>query len=56
MTRKELIAKCVEYLIKNGVVKPENKSLQIKTRLFGGFGLKPMSKSECERWYNSLFN
>ena len=55
MTRKELITKCVEEQIKNGIVKKENKALQIKARLFGKFGLKAMSKQECEDWYKALF-
>ena len=55
MTRKELITKCVEEQIKKGIVKAENKTLQIKARLVGMYGIKAMSKSECENWYNSVF-
>ena len=55
MTRKELITKCVEEQIKKGIVKSENKALQIKARLVGMYGIKAMSKRECENWYNSVF-
>ncbi len=56
MTRKELITACVEYQIEKGIVKKENKTIQIKARLNGRGYCKPMSKVECEEWYNSLFN
>ena len=56
MTRKELITKCVEQQIKEGIVKKENKALQIKARLIGMYGIKAMSKTECENWYNDTFN
>ncbi len=56
MTRKEMITKCVEEQIKSGIVKAENKALQIKARLNGKYGIKPMSKTECQAWYNALFN
>jgi hypothetical protein len=56
MTRKEMITKCVEEQIKKGIVKVENKTLHIKARLIGMYGIKPMSKTECQNWYNSLFN
>ena len=56
MTRKELITACVEDQIKRGIVKAENKALQIKARLVGMYGVKAMSKTECQNWYNETFN
>lgn len=56
MTRKELITACVEDQIARGIVKEESKELQIKARLKGMYGLQPMSKAECESWYNKVFN
>lgn len=52
MTRKEMITACVEDQIERGIVKAENKSMQIKTRLTGQFR---MSKEECENWYKEVF-
>jgi hypothetical protein len=52
MTRKEMIAACVDDQIKRGIVKIENRAKQIKSRLTGAY---QMSKSECERWYNEVF-
>ena len=56
MTRKEMITKCVEDQIKRGIVKAENKALQIKARLVGMYGVKAMSKEQCQKWYNEVFN
>ena len=56
MTRKELITACVENQIKRGIVKAENKALQIRARLIGMYGIKAMSKTECQNWYNQVFN
>lgn len=55
MTRKQMITKCVEAQIVNGVVKEENKDLQIKARLNGRGLVKAMNKSECEKWYKECF-
>lgn len=55
MTRKEMITACVEEQIVRGVVKDENKAMQIKKRLNGSGLIKAMSKAECERWYNDIF-
>lgn len=52
MTRKEMIAACVDDQIKRGIVKAENRAMQIKARLTGRFA---MSKAECEHWYNEVF-
>lgn len=52
MTRKEMIIACVDDQIKRGVVKAENRAMQIKARLKGS---SAMSKAECERWYNEVF-
>ncbi len=56
MTRKEMITKCVEQQIEKGLIRPESKPLQIKARMIGMYGIKAMSKAECERWYNETFN
>ena len=55
MTRKEMITACVEEQILRGIIKAENKAMQIKSRLNGRGCVKAMSKSECERWYNAVF-
>lgn len=52
MTRKEMITACVDDQIKRGIVKAENRTMQIKARLTGCF---KMSKTECELWYNEVF-
>lgn len=54
MTRKEMISYCVDDQIKRGIVKPENRSLQIKARLKGLGLVKAMSKTECENWYKEV--
>ena len=46
MTRKELAEVIVNEQIKRGIVKKEDKDIQIKARLNGIGGLKAMSKSE----------
>ncbi len=56
LTRKEMIAACVDDQIELGIVNPENRSVQIKYRLNGGAGIKAMSLSDCRSWYNSVFN
>lgn len=56
MTRKELITLCVEEQIKKGLIRAESKPLQIKARLVGMYGIKAMSKEECQSWYNDTFN
>ena len=53
MTRKEMITACVDDQIKRGIVKAENRKMQIKSRLSGTYA---MSKSQCESWFNSVFN
>lgn len=55
MTEKEMITACVEDQIARGIVKAENKAMQIKKRLVGSGYIKAMSKAECERWYNEVF-
>lgn len=56
MTRLEMITKCVEDQINRGITKKENKKLQINARMYGKYGVKPMSKAECQRWYDATFN
>ena len=46
MTRKELAEVIVNDQIKRGLVKSENKNLQIKIRLKGNGLIKAMSKDE----------
>ena len=55
MTRKEMITKCVEDQIARGITKEESKDFQIKARLKGYAGCKPMSYSDCRRWYEEVF-
>lgn len=55
MTRKEMITKCVDNQIERGIVKAENRAMQIKSRLFGKGYVKALSKAECEKWYISVF-
>lgn len=52
MTRKEMITYCVDDQIKRGIIKAENRTMQIKSRLNGKGLVKAMSKSECTEWYN----
>lgn len=51
MTRKEMITFCVEDQIKRGIVKAENRSKQICSRLSGSYR---MGWSECKRWYDEV--
>lgn len=48
-----MITACVEEQIARGIIKVENKEMQIKARLTGVF---KMSWSDCQRWYNEVFN
>ena len=54
MTRKELIEFCVDDQIKRGIVKPENRKMQINARLKGFAGIKAMTKADCVSWYKSI--
>lgn len=56
LTRKEMISACVDNQIERGIVYPENREMQIKNRLKGGYGLRAMSWSECKSWYDSVIN
>ena len=53
MTRKEMITACVNDQIKRGIVKKENRAMQIRSRLTGAY---KMSWSECNRWYEQVFS
>ena len=53
MTRKEMISACVDDQIKRGIVKAENREMQIKMRLKGYYA---MSLAQCQNWYNQVFN
>lgn len=52
MTRKEMIEACVDDQIKRGIVKAENREMQIKLRLTGNF---KMGWSDCKSWYDEVF-
>lgn len=52
MTRKQMIAACVDDQIKRGIVKKENREMQIKMRLSEQFN---MSYMRCVQWYNEVF-
>ncbi len=54
MTRKEMITFCVENQVERGIIKAENKAMQIKKRLQGSGCCKAMSKAECEFWYKAV--
>lgn len=54
MTRKEMITFCVDDQIKRGIVKPENRTMQINARLNGRGPFKAMSKAECIKWYEEV--
>lgn len=55
MTRKEMITACVDNQIARGIVKAENRAMQINARLNGKGLARAMSKADCERWYNDVF-
>lgn len=55
MTRKEMITACVDEQIERGIVKAENRAMQINARLKGRGCCKAMSKAECESWYKAVF-
>lgn len=52
MTRKEMIAACVDDQIKRGIIKAENRKTQINARLIGW---NKMGYTACLNWYNSVF-
>ena len=54
MTRKELISYCVDAQIAHNVVKAENRNMYINAYLFGYYGVKKMSKADCEKWYKEI--
>lgn len=53
MTRKEMIAACVDDQIKRGIIKATSRERHINMRLKGQFN---MSWSECKKWYDEVFN
>jgi len=56
MTRKEMIAACVDDQIKRGIIREETRALQIRARLKGYAGVKAMSATQCREWYRATFN
>ncbi len=52
MTRKEMITACVDDQIKRGIIKAENRKMQINARLIGW---NKMGYTACLNWYNSVF-
>lgn len=55
MTRKGMVAACVDEQIARGVVRPENRRRQIRARLRGDGIFRPMSLRECREWYEDVF-
>lgn len=57
MTREQLARLIVMDQVVRGVTSMKNAKVQVKIRLEGGFGVKPMTKSEmvnyCERNFNN---
>lgn len=56
MTRKQYIEAIVNDQIKRGIVKPEDKQMQVNARLKGCGALKAMSLAECKRAYEGYFS
>jgi len=54
MTRREMIEYCIDDQIRRGVVDKSMRSVQIHYRLNGIGFAKPMTKAECERWYEEV--
>lgn len=52
MTREEMITACVDDQIKRGIIKKENREVQIKARLTGW---NKMGWSDCKKWYDEVF-
>lgn len=50
-----MIEACVKEQIERGLISEESFEMQVKVRMRGGFGMKALSKKECERWYKSVF-
>jgi len=55
MTRKQMIEAIINDQIKRGIVKAENKQMQINARLKGCGALRPMSLRECKEAYDGYF-
>lgn len=56
MTRKQMIEAIIDDQIRRGIVKPEDKKMQVNARLKGCGALRPMSYRECVETYNGYFN
>lgn len=55
MTREQLAKLIVMDQVVRGVVNIKNARLQVKVRLNGGFGIKPMTKAELVRVAENMF-
>lgn len=57
MTKEEMVTACVDDQIARGIIKAENREMQIKTRLtgFSAAGIKAMDYKECVLWYKDVF-
>lgn len=56
MTRKELITACVDDQVRRGIIREETRALQIRARLKGYAGVRPMNYTACREWYRATFN
>lgn len=56
MTREQLARLIVMDQVVRGVVSMKNAKMQVKVRLEGGFGVKPMTKSELVNYCESNFS
>lgn len=55
MTRKQMIEAIVNDQIERGIVKAEDRQMQVNARLKGCGALRPMSLRDCERAYREYF-
>lgn len=55
ITREQLAKLIVMDQVVRGVTHINNAAYQVKVRLHGGFGIKPMTKSELVRVAQNIF-
>lgn len=55
MTREQLAKLIVMDQVVRGITHINNAAYQVKVRLHGGFGIKPMTKSELVRVAQNIF-
>lgn len=56
MTREQLAKLIVMDQVVRGITNIKNASYQVKVRLEGGFGVKPMTKADLVRTAQSVFS